>query len=143
VFCVGNSLGHAEGRAGRLASLAAMAGLLRAGGRLVITSRAWERVQAAGSRLDTRDRVIRRGGRDAVVTYYWDIEPLWEQEHHLDIAVAMLEPDGSVQTSSERLSFWPYSYEELVAQLDTVGLAVETPSFDPDEDGYVVVAYRP
>jgi hypothetical protein len=43
---------------------------------------------------------------------------------------------------SERLSFWPYSYEELVAQLDSVGLAVETPSFDPDEDGYVVVADR-
>jgi len=140
VFCVGNSLGHAEGRTGRQASLAAMAGMLLPGGRLVLTSRTWERERAAGSRLATWDRLIRRGGRDAVVTYYWDIEPQWEQEHHLEIAVAVLEPDGSVQASSERLSIWPYPYEELVAQLGSVGLAVETTTFDPDVDGYVVVA---
>lgn len=142
VFCVGNSLGHAEGREGRLASLAAMSKMLRPGGRLVLTSRTWERERAAGSRLETRDRLIRRGGRDAVVTYYWDIQPLWEQEHHLEIAVAVLQPDGSVRASSERLSIWPYSHDELVGQLNSVGLAVEKTTFDPDADGYVVVARR-
>jgi SAM-dependent methyltransferase len=140
VFCVGNSLGHAEGASGRLAALAAMARLLSPGGRLVLTSRTWELVRSSGSRLDTRDRLIRRNGRDAVVTYYWQIEQRWEQEHNLEIAVAQVEPDGSVRACTERLSIWPFRYEELVAQLQSVGLKVETSTFDPDADGYMVVA---
>ena len=36
------------------------------------------------------------------VIYSWQIEHLWEQEHHLEIAVAQVEPDGTVLTSSER-----------------------------------------
>ena len=140
VFCVGNSLGHAEGAAGRSAALAAMSRLLRPGGRLVLTSRTWELVRSSGSRLDTRDRLIRRNGRDAVVTYCWHIEQRWEQEHNLEIAVAQVEPDGSVRACSERLSIWPFRYEELVAQLQSVGLTVETTTFDPEADGYTVVA---
>ena len=140
VFCVGNSLGHAEGASGRSAALAAMSRLLSPGGRLVLTSRTWELVRAGGSRFDIRDRLIRRNGRDAVVIYNWQIEQLWEQEHCLEIAVAQVEPDGSVLTCSERLSFWPYRYEELVAQLQNVGLEVETTTFDPDVEGYLVVA---
>ena len=140
VFCVGNSLGHAEGASGRSAALAAMSRLLNPGGRLVLTSRTWELVRSRGSRLDTRDRLIRRNGRDAVVTYYWHIEQRWEQEHNLEIAVAQVEPDGSVRACSERLSIWPFRYEELVAQLHSVGLRVETTTFDPDADGYMVVA---
>ena len=140
VFCVGNSLGHAEGASGRLAALAAMSRLLNPGGRLVLTSRTWELVRSSGSRLDTRDRLVRRNGRDAVVTYYWQIEQRWEQEHNLEIAVAQVEPDGSVRACSERLSIWPFRYQELVAQLQSVGLKVETTTFDPDADGYMVVA---
>jgi SAM-dependent methyltransferase len=140
VFCVGNSLAHAEGAAGRSAALAAMSRLLKPGGRLVLTSRTWELVRASGSRLDTRDRLIRRNGYDAVVTYCWQIEPRWEQEHHLEIAVARVEPDGSVRACSERLSIWPFRHEELLAQLQSVGLEVETTTFDPDADGYMVVA---
>jgi SAM-dependent methyltransferase len=140
VFCVGNSLGHAEGAAGRQAALAAMARLLRPGGRLVLTSRKWEAVRARGSRMDVRDRLVRRNGRDAVVIYYTQIAHDWEQEHHWEIAVAQVETDGSVRTCSERLSFWPFRYEELVAQLQSVGLTVETTTFEPDDAGYLLVA---
>ena len=140
VFCVGNSLHHAEGASGRSAALTSMSRLLSPGGRLVLTSRNWELVRASGSRLDIRDRLIRRNGRDAVVTYYWQIEQLWEQEHFLEIAVAQVEPDGSVLTCSERLSCWPFRYEELVEQLRGVGLKVETTTFNADSEGYMVVA---
>ena len=88
VFCVGNSLGHAEGESGRLAALASMSRPLNRGGRLVLNSRNWELVRARGSRFDIRDRLIRRNGRDALVIYYTQIEQLWEQEHPLEIAVA-------------------------------------------------------
>lgn len=140
VFCVGNSLGHAEGAAGRQVALAAMARLLRPGGRLVLTSRKWEAVRARGSRIDVRDRLVRRNGRDAVVIYYTQIEADWEQEHHMEIAVTQVEPDGSLRTCSERLSFWPYRYEELEAQLQSVGITVENTTFDPDGAGYLLIA---
>ena len=140
VMCVGNSLTHAEGASGRLTALAAMSRLLAPGGRLVLTSRTWELVRARGSRIDVRDRVIRRRGRDGVVIYYWQVEHRWEDEHHLEIAVAQLEPDGSVDTCSERLSFWPYRYEELVAELRSVGLGVEASTFNPEAEEYMVVA---
>jgi hypothetical protein len=38
------------------------------------------------------------------------------------------------------LSCWPYRHEELVAQLQSVGLEVETTTFNPDVEGYMVVA---
>jgi SAM-dependent methyltransferase len=53
VMCVGNSLTHAEGAAGRRAALTAMSRLLEPGGRLVLTSRTWELVRARGSRLES------------------------------------------------------------------------------------------
>jgi SAM-dependent methyltransferase len=140
VICVGNSLAHAEGGSGRRTALAAMSGLLKPGGRLVLTSRTWELVRARGSRIDVRDQVVRRRGRDGVVIYHWELEPLWEDEHHLEIAVALLGADGSVHTRSERLSFWPFRYEQLVAELESVGLTVDASTFDSDAEEYRLVA---
>lgn len=136
VLCVGNSLAHAEGASGRLSALAAMSRLLQPGGRLVLTSRTWELVRAGGPRLDVRDRVIRRRDCDGVVIYYWQIEEHWEDEHHLEIAVAQLDPDGSVRTCSERLSLWPYRYDELVAELHASGLEIDSSTFAADVEGY-------
>jgi len=142
VFCVGNSLGHAEGAAGRLRALEAMSRLLTPGGRLVLTSRNWELVRSAGSRVDVRDRLIRRNDRDAVVSYYWQIQQRWEQEHFLEIVVAQIEPGGAVRSCSERLSIWPYRYQDLVAQVRSVGLTVQSTTFHPESHGYLVVASR-
>ncbi|MFE6557511.1 hypothetical protein ACFVDI_08250, partial [Nocardioides sp. NPDC057767] len=139
-FGLANAGGTAVGVRGVGAALASMAQLLRPGGRLVLTSRMWEVVRARGSRIDVRDHLIRRNGRDAVVIYHTQIAPDWEQEHHFEIAVTEVRPDGSLHTCAERLSFWPYRYEELVAQLQTVGLTVETTTVDADGAGYLLVA---
>jgi SAM-dependent methyltransferase len=142
VFCVGNSLHHAEGARGRLAALESMSRLLRPGGRLVLTSRTWELVRAGGSRLDIGDQLVRRNGRDALVIYRWEIAPHWEQEHHIEIAVAQVKADGSVLVRSELLSCWPYRYDELGSELHSVGLRVEKSTFDPQVEGYMVVATK-
>jgi SAM-dependent methyltransferase len=142
VFCVGNSLHHAEGARGRSAALASMSRLLRPGGRLVLTSRNWELVRAGGSRLDIRDQLVRRNGRDAVVAYRWEIPQHWEQEHHIEIAIARLEADGSVDVCSELLSSWPYRYDDLMSGLQDVGLTVERSTFDPGAEDYMVVATK-
>ena len=122
--------------------MTSMSRLLRPGGRLVLTSRTWELVRAGGSRLDIADRLVHRNGRDAVVVYRWDIAPRWEQEHHIEIAVAEVGKDGSVLVYSERLSSWPYRYEELVSGLQSVGLGVEKSTFNPEVEGYLVVATK-
>lgn len=140
VLCVGNSLAHAEGTSGRLQALAAMSRLLQPGGRLVLTSRTWELVRAGGTRLDVRDRVIRRGDRDGVLIYHWQIEDRWDDEHHLEVAVALIEPDRSVRTYAERLSIWPYRYEVLAAELQASGFEIESSTFAADVEGYTVVA---
>ncbi len=140
VFCVGNSLAHAEGTSERVAALRAMAGLLAPGGQLVLTSRNWELVRARGSRTDVGGRVVRRGDVDGVVIYNWQIEDRWEDEHHLDIAVAQIAADGSVTTGSERLSIWPFRPADLISELRSVGLTVAGSTHSPNEEGYLVVA---
>jgi hypothetical protein len=142
IFCVGNSLAHAEGASARSDALTAMSRLLGRDGRLVVTSRTWELVRARGSRLDVADRLVRRQSRDAVVVYNWQIEQRWDEEHHLEIAVAQVASDGSILTHSERLSCWPFRQEELVSQLQAVGLAVESNTFDPGAENYTVVAIK-
>lgn len=142
VFCVGNSLHHAVGAQGRAAALESMSRLLLPGGRLVLTSRTWELVRARGSRLDITDRLVRRNGRDGVVVYRWEIAPHWEDEHHIEIAVAEIGVDRSVLVHSERLSSWPYRYDELVSELQSVGLGVERNTFNPEAENYMVVASK-
>lgn len=142
VFCVGNSLHHANGSTGRSRALESMTHLLRPGGRLVLTSRTWELVRAAGSGLDIGERLVRRNGRDALVIYRWEIARDWEQEHHIEIAVVQVNGDGSVTVSSELLSSWPYRYEALVSEMQGVGLRIERSTFDPEVAGYTVVASK-
>ena len=142
VFCVGNSLHHAAGAAGRGAALESMSRILRPGGHLVLTSRTWELVRARGSRLDIWDRLVRRNGRDAVVVYRWGIAPHWEDEHHIEIAIAHVEATGLVRVRSELLSCWPYRYEELDAELDRVGLRTDVSTFDREAENYMVVARK-
>lgn len=142
IFCVGNSLHHAEGASGRLAALQLMARLLRRGGRLVLTSRTWELVRARGSRLDITGRLVRRNGVDAVVIYRWQIAPRWEDEHHIEIAIAQLDGGGSVTVRSELLSCWPYRHDELESELRQVGLRIEVSTFNLDAENYRVMASK-
>jgi SAM-dependent methyltransferase len=119
VFCVGNSLAHARDR---VAALRGMAGALRPGGTLVLTSRNWEREQPSES------YEVERGGRRARVTYAWS-------GNDVDIAVAVGD-----QTVAERLSFFPFSADELLADLRAAGLEPGESTFAPDVDRYLVTA---
>lgn len=140
VFCVGNSLCHAPGAPGRIAALGAMAQMLTPGGHLVLTSRTWELIRARGTRVDVWDRLVNRRGHDALVAYSWQIGQRWEEQHHLEIAVAQIENDGSVHTTTERLSLWTYRYEELVTELHSAGLQVVESDFALEAENYMVIA---
>jgi 2-polyprenyl-3-methyl-5-hydroxy-6-metoxy-1,4-benzoquinol methylase len=142
VLCVGNSLAHAEGRAARRAALRAMAGVLDPPGVLVLTSRNFEGMRAAGTGLQVFDRVVERHGRRGVVIYSWWLAEDWEDEHGFDVAVALLGEDGAVTTRGERLRFWPYSHDMLRDDLRAAGFEPETSTFAPGVDRYLLTARR-
>jgi SAM-dependent methyltransferase len=119
VFCIGNSLAHARDRR---AALRGMAGALRPGGTLVLTTRNWEREQPSES------YEAERGGRRARVTYAWS-----------GSAVEITVRVGD-QTVAERLEFFPFTHEELRADLRAAGFEPIESTFAPDVDRYLVSA---
>ena len=143
VFCVGNSLPHAVGRAGRRAALHAMAAALAPGGRLVVTSRTWEQVRAAGSRLQVGEQLVERDGRRGLPIYAWTIPERWDEPHVFDVAVALVGADGAVTTQRERFAFWPFSEQELREDLRDAGRQPELVGVPADKAGrYLVTARR-
>jgi SAM-dependent methyltransferase len=121
VFCVGNSITHAQDRR---AALARMQGVLRDGGLLALTSRTWERPQEAG------EEVVERHGRRARVTRTW-------HPGELEVVVSF-EDDGT--TYGERLRYWPYTHGELQDDLLAAGFTPATTTFDPEVGRYLVTA---
>ena len=142
VLCVGNSLAHAIGRDGRRAALQAMAGCLRAGGLLVVTSRTWEQVRAAGSRLQVGEQLVERGGRRGLPIYAWTIPQGWDEPHFFDVAVALVGRDGALQTPQERFAFWPFTEDELREDLRDAGLEPEGAGVPADKAGRYLVRAR-
>jgi SAM-dependent methyltransferase len=148
VLCVGNSLTHAPGHDGRRAALRAMGAMLKPGGLLVVTSRNWELVRAEGPGLRVADELTVRDGVRGLVVYAWSLADDWYDEHHVDVAVALLGDDGTVRTHRERLTFWPFTHETLYDDLRAAGLepamstyATHVEPFPPDR--YLVTARRP
>lgn len=142
VFCIGNSLTHAPGRAARRAALGAMARTLRAGARLALTSRNWERIRARGPAIDVGERLVSRGGRSGLTIHAWRLAEGWDDRHELDVSVAIIGDGGAVTTHGERLAFWPFTHEMLGADLVAAGLQPETSTFAPEVERYLVTARR-
>jgi SAM-dependent methyltransferase len=121
VFCVGNSITHAQDRR---AALGGMRRVLREDGLLAVTSRTWERPQEAG------EATVERHGRRARVTRAW-------HAGELEVAVSF-EDDGT--TYRERLRYWPYTHGELQDDLLAAGFTPATTTFDPEVGRYLVTA---
>lgn len=129
VLCVGNSITHARGRAGRRSALAGMRAVLCDGGLLAVTSRTWERP------LEDGEEAVERHGRRALVRHAW---------HPGDppaLAVSVtFDDDGT--THAERLDYWAFSHEELQADLLATGFEPAASTFDPEVERYLVTARR-
>jgi SAM-dependent methyltransferase len=143
VFCVGNSLAHAPGPGARRAALHGMASVLAPGGVLALTSRNWEQIRSAGSRLDVWDRLVERAASKAVVAYSWQIPPSWDAEHHLQISVARLQDGDRLQVTTDPLSIWPFRHQEFLADVQAAGLRLTRSTYDATQPNYLVTAQRP
>jgi 2-polyprenyl-3-methyl-5-hydroxy-6-metoxy-1,4-benzoquinol methylase len=143
VFCIGHAITHAQGRAGRRAALRAMAGVLGDGGLLVLSSRNWELVRAAGSGLRVAERLVERDGGRALLVHGWTHADDWDQRSFLDVAVALIDDAGGVTTHAERLTFWPFRHKDLEADLRAAGLELSSSTYAPDVERYFVSARAP
>jgi SAM-dependent methyltransferase len=142
VLCVGNSLTHAAGRPARRAALAAMARVLRPGGLLAVTSRNWERLLALRPGLEVDERLVERDGRAALVVRAWTCPDDPQAEHTLEVVVALLGADATVERHGERLAFWPFTEPELRDDLTSAGLEPALSSWERAAERYVVTARR-
>ena len=142
VFCVGNSLTHAAGQAGRRAALAAMAGVLREDGLLILTSRNWERLRDERPGLLVADRITEREGSRGLVVHKWTIAEAWEETHFFDVAVAVIDEAGGVTTRSEQLPFWPFTHQALEGDLRAAGLVPLATTYAEAVERYMVTARR-
>lgn len=142
VLCVGNSLTHAVGARGRRAALTQMCVVLGDEGTLAITSRNWERLRTAAPRLEVGDRLVHRDGRAGLVIRAWTLADDWDAPHHVDVAVALVGSNGEIETVHERLTFHPFTYDQLVRDLRATGLEPVGTTYAPSEDRYLVAARR-
>jgi len=142
VFCVGNSLAHAAGQQARRRALTAMAAVVPTGGTVVVTSRNWKQVRAAGSGLEVAQQLVRRDGGAGLPIYAWWIPEDWDESHHFEIAVALVAPDGSVTTHGERMAFWPFGHDTLRGDLRAAGLKPTTTTYSDEGSRYLVTARR-
>jgi 2-polyprenyl-3-methyl-5-hydroxy-6-metoxy-1,4-benzoquinol methylase len=143
VFCVGNSLTHADGRRGRQTALQQMATMLRDAGQLILASRNWELVRAQGSGLQLPEQLVERDGRRGLVIHAWTIAESWDSPHYLDLAVVLLGNESRVTSHSERLTFWPFRHEVLEMDLHAAGLAVTSSTYAREAERYRIIARSP
>jgi SAM-dependent methyltransferase len=142
VFCVGNSLVHAEGQAARRRALAVMAGVLRPGGVFVVTSRNWELEREQGSRVNVAEQLVERAAGPALVIQSWTIPDDWDEMHTMEVVVALIGDDGAVSVHGERLRCWPFRHETLDDDLRAAGLEPASSTYDPEVGRYLVTARR-
>lgn len=143
VLCVGNSLTHAAGQAGRRSALAAMAAVLADGGLVAVTSRNWERLRQRRRGLDFAEHLTYRNGRAGLAVHAWTLPEAWDAPHHLEVAVAGIDGDRVSTVVTERLTFWPFTHRALDDDLRHAGLTPASTTFTPDADRYLVTALRP
>ena len=126
VLCVGNSLTHAGGRAGRRTALDGMRRVSRDGALLV--DHLAQLGAAAGRRR--RDRRARRPPRRGAARL------ARRRAARLQIFVTL--DDGS--TYGEELSYWPFTHDELDEDLRAAGFEPEASTWTADAERYAVTS---
>jgi hypothetical protein len=68
--------------------------------------------------------------------------PTRGERHDFDIAVAILNADGTVLTDAERVSYWSFTHDEFARDLESAGLTVETNTWTREVERYLLTARR-
>ncbi len=138
VLCVGNSLVHATGRDTMVQALIGLRRMARPGGHVVVDSRNWEKLHGERRIVQVADRVVARQGRRCVVFYAWEIPDRLGDEHIAHL-VFVFDNGGQAETHEYRITFRPFTIDELRERLELAGLREVDTDFDDSRDRYAVV----
>jgi SAM-dependent methyltransferase len=138
VLCVGNSLVHAAGRDAMVQALIGLRRMARPGGHVVVDSRNWEKLHAERRIVQVADRVVVRRGRRCVVFYAWEVPDRLGDEHIAHL-VFVFDNGGQAETHEHRITFRPFTIDDLRERLELAGLREVDTDFDDSRDRYAVV----
>jgi SAM-dependent methyltransferase len=138
VLCVGNSLVHAAGRDAMVQALIGLRRMARPGGHVVVDSRNWEKLHAERRIVQVADRVVVRRGRRCVVFYAWEVPDRLGDEHIAHL-VFVFDNSGQAETHEHRITFRPFTIDDLRERLELAGLREVDTDFDDSRDRYAVV----
>jgi SAM-dependent methyltransferase len=124
VFCVGNSLVHANAGDGLIQSLLGMRAVLKPGGRLALDTRDWESPRwSPGRHVEVRPRAEVRGGERAIAVRTWDIPGNRGDEYRTDIILIFEDAEGCLTHREHTIRYRPFTRSVLERALEAAGFA--------------------
>jgi SAM-dependent methyltransferase len=142
IFCIGNSIAHAQNARAMIVAFEAFRSLLAPGGTLVLDTHDWELVHRAGSRVEIEPGIVERDGTRCVRTYSWHIPEAFGDPHLLEIAPIFLDGDRATLRSYP-VKMWPFTRAELNRRLTAAGFISIALDVIPGDDRYTAIARRP
>jgi glycine/sarcosine N-methyltransferase len=122
VFCVGNSLVHANADDGLTQALRGIRAILTPGGRLALDSRDWESGQwTPGRHVRVAPRAELRGGRRGIVVRTWDVPASIDDEYWTDIVLILEDAAGQLSHRVHTIRFRPFTCRALEQALSRAG----------------------
>ncbi|GHF04192.1 class I SAM-dependent methyltransferase [Streptomyces morookaense] len=141
VLCTGNSIVHAADEQEMISSLRGLRDVLAERGKLLVTSRNWEKLHAERQRLAVPSQLQRHGERQGLGIYLWSIPETWGAPHVAEIVILVFEGDAVVSRRHE-ITFQPFRHDELVDRMEQSGLSVVGDSYEADADWYSIIVQR-
>lgn len=139
VLCTGNSLAHAPSTTARRAALSGFAGVLLPGGTVILDSQDWQVLHHRGDHRDADPQVIVRDGLRATRCFDWHVPDRFGDP--VVLALTLVVRDGDEERrSTHRVTFCPFTVEDLVADLEACGFADVHRVQTPGDDRYAVTA---
>ena len=139
VLCTGNSLAHAPSTADRRAALAGFAGVLVAGGTVILDTQDWQVLHARGDHRDDDPLVVTRDGLRCTRRFDWRIPERFGDP--VTLRLTLVVRDGEEERRSiHEVTFCPFTTEDLVADLEAGGFEAVEVVQTPGDDRYTVTA---
>ena len=137
-FCLGNSIGHCNGRQEMMSSFQGIRTILKSNGMLVLDSRNWEKLHREKPRFTTMGVRIRNGIR-CTPLYVRSFPSSLEEEHLIEV-VFIFDDQRSVYERHYSIAYRPYGYTEICERLGEAGFTDIRSDFAEQKDLYTITA---
>lgn len=140
VFCYGNSISHSFDNEDMIGNLSSIYKVLKAGGKLVIDTRNWDKLIKHNDRFQTYG-IKEYDGKKYIPVYVWNLNSF---NIRSTVEIAFIEiVDGKETTCRTfRLDFTPFSHDDFIERLRYAGFKITFDTFGEQKDEYYVIAEK-